>query len=170
MHIIPSSQISEQMYKKEFDVRWSDLDANRHMANSAYQNFMSHTRMAFLIDNDFGQREMVQYETGPVIFNENIFYFKEIHQGKPITVTCEVTGMSENGSMFSFRHNFYDYKGRNVARGLMTGAWMNLKERKITALHPELFEKIKNFPKSKDFKVLEKADMRAQGEFPLDNL
>jgi acyl-CoA thioester hydrolase len=170
MHIIPSSQISEQMYKKEFDVRWSDLDANRHMANSAYQNFMSHTRMAFLIDNDFGHREMVQYETGPVIFNENIFYFKEIHQGKPITVTCEVTGMSENGSMFSFRHNFYDYKGRNVARGLMTGAWMNLKERKITALHSELYEKIKNFPKSEDFKVLEKADMRAHGEFPLDNL
>jgi acyl-CoA thioester hydrolase len=158
------------MYKKEFDVRWSDLDANRHMANSAYQNFMSHTRMAFLIDNDFGQREMAHYETGPVIFNENIFYFKEIHQGKPVTVTCEVTGMSEDGSMFSFRHNFYDDNGRNVSRGLMTGAWMNLKERKITALHPELHEKIKNFPKSEDFKVLEKADMRAHGEVPSDHL
>jgi acyl-CoA thioester hydrolase len=156
------------MYKKEFDVRWSDLDANRHMANSAYQNFMSHTRMAFLIENDFGQREMAQYETGPVIFNENIYYFKEIHQGKPITVSCEVTGMSEDGSLFSFRHNFYDYKGRNVARGLMTGAWMNLRERKITALHAELFDKIKSFPRSTDFRILQKSDMRAHGEFPQD--
>lgn len=157
------------MYKKEFDVRWSDLDANRHMANSAYQNFMSHTRMAFLIDHHFGQREMAQYETGPVIFNENIYYFKEIHQGKPIMVSCEVTGMSEDASLFSFRHNFYDYKGRNVARGLMTGAWMNLRERKITSLHSDLFEKIKNFPKSKDFKILQKADMRSHGEFPEDS-
>ena len=156
------------MYTKEFDVRWSDLDANRHMANSAYQNFMSHTRMAFLIENNFGQREMAQYETGPVIFNENIFYFKEIHQGKPVTVSCEVTGMSEDGSLFSFTHNFYDYKGRNVARGLMTGAWMNLRERKITALHPELHDKIKNFPRSSGFKVLQKADTRSHGQFAQD--
>lgn len=156
------------MYKKEFDVRWSDLDANRHMANSAYQNFMSHTRMAFLIENNFGQLEMARYEIGPVIFNENIYYFKEIHQGKPITVSCEVTGMSEDGSLFSFGHNFYDYKGRNVARGLMTGAWMNLRERKITALHSDLFDKIKGFPKSKDFKILQKSDMRSHGEFPED--
>ncbi|WP_405378124.1 acyl-CoA thioesterase [Nonlabens sp. Asnod3-A02] len=156
------------MYTKGFDVRWSDLDANRHMANSAYQNFMSHTRMAFLIENDFGHREMAQYETGPVIFNENIFYFKEIHQGKPITVSCEVTGMSEDGSLFSFVHNFYDYKGRNVARGLMTGAWMNLRERKITALHPELHDKIKNFPRSADFKILQKSDTRSHGQFAKD--
>ncbi len=36
------------MFVKEFEIRWSDLDANRHMANSAYINFMSHTRMAYL--------------------------------------------------------------------------------------------------------------------------
>ncbi len=156
------------MYIKEFDVRWSDLDANRHMANSAYQNFMSHTRMAFLIENDFGHREMSQYETGPVIFNENIFYFKEIHQGRPIRVSCEVTGMSEDGSLFSFVHNFYDFKGRNVARGLMTGAWMNLRKRKITALHPELLDKIKHFPRSADFKILQKSDTRSHGQFAQD--
>ena len=156
------------MYTKEFEVRWSDLDANRHMANSAYQNFMSHTRMAFLIENDFGQHEMAQYNTGPVIFNENIFYFREILQGHPIKVTCEVTGMSEDGSLFSFRHNFYDQQGRNLARGLMTGAWMNLSERKITALAPELFQRIKSFPRSADFKLLNKQDTRAHGEFPED--
>jgi len=35
------------MYFKEFDIRWSDIDANRHLANSAYTNFMSHTRMGW---------------------------------------------------------------------------------------------------------------------------
>lgn len=156
------------MYVKKFEVRWSDLDANRHMANSAYQNFMSHTRMAFLIENNFGHREMHRFETGPVIFNENIYYFKEIFQGPPITVTCEVTGMSEDGSLFSFRHEFYDHKGRNLARGIMTGAWMNLRERKITPLHKELHERIKNFPRSEDFKIISKKDTRAHGEFPRD--
>jgi acyl-CoA thioester hydrolase len=156
------------MYSKEFDVRWSDLDANRHMANSAYQNFMSHTRMAYLIENDFGHREMEQFQTGPVIFTENIYYFREIRQGHPITVTCELSGMSADGSLFSFRHNFYDHKGRNVARGLMMGAWMNLKERSITSLHKDLLEKITNFHKSADFKEIHKKDTRAHGQFPED--
>lgn len=156
------------MYTKEFDVRWSDLDANRHMSNSAYQNFMSHTRMAFLIDHGFTQREMASYETGPVIFNENVYYFKEIHQGKPVTVTCEVIGMSEDSSLFSFRHNFYDHKGRNLARGLMTGAWMNLRERKITALHEDLIALITSMPRATDFKIITKLDTRLHGEVPVN--
>ena len=39
------------MYKKHFEIRWSDVDANGHLANSAYTNFMSHTRMAFFAEN-----------------------------------------------------------------------------------------------------------------------
>lgn len=156
------------MYSKEFEVRWSDLDANRHMANSAYQNFMSHTRMAYLIENGFGHQEMETYQTGPVIFTENIYYFREIHQGRPVTVTCELTGMSEDGSLFSFRHNFYDDKGRNLARGLMMGAWMNLKERRITSLHKDLLIKLSGFNKSNDFKEINMKETRAHGQFPQD--
>lgn len=154
------------MYTKEFEVRWSDLDANRHMANSAYQNFMSHTRMAYLIENGFGHREMSLYQTGPIIFNENIYYFKEIHQGLPVTVSCELTGMSKDGSLFSFRHDFYNHEGKNLARGLMTGAWMNLKERRITSLHEDLFKKIDSFPKSDDFKELFLKETRSHGQVP----
>lgn len=29
----------EAMYLKEFEIRWNDIDANRHMANSAYISF-----------------------------------------------------------------------------------------------------------------------------------
>ena len=49
------------MNYKEFDVRWNDIDANRHLANSAYLNFMSHTRMGYMIENGVGHKEMVQY-------------------------------------------------------------------------------------------------------------
>ena len=41
------------MYKKQFEIRWSDIDANGHLANSAYTNFMSHARMSFLQNKDF---------------------------------------------------------------------------------------------------------------------
>ena len=37
------------MFFKEFEIRWSDVDSNRHLANSAYINFMAHTRMSLFI-------------------------------------------------------------------------------------------------------------------------
>src|SRR5690625_7097113 len=88
------------MYTKEFEVRWSDLDANRHVANAAYLNFMSHTRMAYLISNGFGHREMVRLNIGPVLFHEHLFYFKEVLPGSRIHVTMELRGLSKNNTFF----------------------------------------------------------------------
>ena len=60
------------MHLKEFEVRWSDVDANRHLANSAYINFMSHTRMAFLWDPGLNQKILVIHQIGPVLFYEHM--------------------------------------------------------------------------------------------------
>jgi len=156
------------MYLKQFDIRWSDLDANRHLANSAYINFMSHTRMAFLIENGLGQRQMAQYDIGPVVFREQIFFFKETFQGQPIQVSFELGGTSEDGTFFEFIHNFYDHKGRHLAQGEMQGGWMNLKTRKLTPLPKSLLPILSNAPKTKNYKTLTRADMRAHGRIPKD--
>ena len=70
------------MYKKEFEIRWSDVDANGHLANSAYVNFMSHTRVGFLNQNGFSLKELVANGLGPVMFSEQIYYFKESFLGQ----------------------------------------------------------------------------------------
>ena len=156
------------MYTKEFDVRWSDLDANRHLANSAYINFMSHTRMSFFIDKGITQKELGRLNIGPIIFYEHIYYFKEVFPGKPIKVSVEVTGLSEDGSLFEFEQNFYDTHGNNIAHCEMMGAWMDLKERKIIAFPEELKYALDDFPKSKTFKILTKADTRKYSKRPVD--
>lgn len=156
------------MYFKEFDIRWSDIDANRHLANSAYVNFMSHTRMGFMIENGLSQREMVTFNIGPVVFHEQLFFFKEAFQGKPITVSFELGGASEDGMFFKFVHNFYDHKGRNLARGSMQGGWIDLTTRKMRGLPEELMPMLTNGPKSSDYKVLTKEDMREHGQTPQD--
>lgn len=156
------------MYYKEFDIRWSDVDANRHLANSAYVNFMSHTRMGYMIENGLGHKEMVEFNIGPVVFQEQLFFFKEAFQGKPIKVSFELGGVSEDGMFFEFRHNFYDYKGRNLARGAMKGAWIDSKTRKTCALPDKLMRLYQAAHKTSDFKVLTKEDMRAHGQLPID--
>jgi len=156
------------MYVKEFDIRWSDLDANRHLANSAYVNFMSHTRMAFFMDNGFGQRELEAHNIGPVAFYEHIYYFQEIFVGKPVKVSLQLKGLSKDGMYFEFIHNFYDDKGRNLASCEMMGGWIDLKERKLVKLPSDLFKNLNNLTHTEDFKVLTKEDSRKFGKRPKD--
>ena len=156
------------MFFKQFEIRWSDLDANRHLANSAYINFMSHTRMAYLGQLGFNQKSMAEHNIGPVVFYEHMYYFKEVFAGKPVKVSLEFKGMSPDGMFFEFQHDFYDSNGKNFARCQMMGAWIDLKERKLIGLPEEFLEAFDRMDKADDFKVLTKADTRKFVQIPKD--
>ncbi len=156
------------MYLKNFEIRWSDVDANRHLANSAYVNFMSHTRVAFFEDHGFSLNNLAKFQISPVIFYEHIYYFKEAFLGTPIRVSLEVTGLSEDGMFFSITHNVYNHKGQNLATCDLMGAWINLETRQLTGLPAEFLAEMAAFPKSEDFKILTKEDTRKFGKKPID--
>ena len=156
------------MYKKQFEIRWSDVDANRHLANSAYVNFMSHTRVAFFDKFNFSLQTLLKHNVSPVIFYEHIFYFKEAFLGTPITVTLEVSGLSEDGMFFKIEHNFYNHKGENLANCEVLGAWIDLKSRALSGLPVDLLTVMDGFPKTKKFKVLTKEDTRKFGKKPVN--
>ena len=73
------------------------MDANRHLANSAYINFMSHTRMGFLMENGFGHGELVKHNLGPVVFYEHIYYFREVFGGRTASADSQYPGPAEKG-------------------------------------------------------------------------
>ena len=152
------------MYTKQFEIRWSDVDANVHLANSAYINFMSHTRMAFFIEHGFSTNTLGDHYIAPVVFYEHIYYFKEAFLGQLIKVSLVVSGLSEDGMFFKFDHNFYNAKGENIAHCVILGAWIDSKARKLTVLPKELLLKANNFPKSENYIVLTKEDTRVKGK------
>lgn len=154
------------MYLKEFEIRWSDVDANRHLANSAYLNYMSHTRMAFLFELGFDQKSLAREQIGPVVFYEHMYYFKEAFPGMPIKVSMEVMGMSEDGKFFEFHHNFYNHKGENFAHCEMMGAWMDLKTRKLIGLTNDFLKSFSGVEKAEGFRVLTKEDTRRFAKAP----
>ncbi|UNY99470.1 thioesterase family protein [Zhouia spongiae] len=156
------------MYIKEFEIRWNDVDANRHLANQAYIAYAAHTRMSFLIENGFDQHLLQKHDIGPVVFYEHIYYFREVFPGKPVKVSLELSGLSEDGMFFEFRHNFYDYKGRNFASCEMMGGWIDLKTRKLIGLEQELQTMFEGVRKPEDFKVLTKEDTRRFKKKPMD--
>lgn len=156
------------MYIKQFEIRWSDIDANRHMRNSAFIDYMSHVRMCFLMENGMDQKHLEQYDLGPVAFYEQMYYFREFLPGKPVFVSLQLKGLSDDGMYFEFRHNFYDENGKNCARCEMLGGWINLKERRLAALPKVILKNFETLEKTDDFKILTKEDTRKHGQIPKD--
>lgn len=156
------------MYTKQFEIRWDDVDANRHLRNSAYADYMSHTRMSYFESMGFGQKMLLKLNMGPVALYEHMYYFKEVFPGKPITVSLELKGISEDGVFFSFIHNFYNNDGKNIARCEMLGAWIDMQTRKLTSPPPELWKFLETIDKTSDFKFITKEDTRRFGQVPVD--
>jgi len=128
------------MFFEEFKVRWSDIDANRHLGNSSYFNFCSQTRMSFLNQHKIGIIQLVKWNIGPVVLSEQIFYFKEILPDQTIYVSLELDGISKDGTIFSSIHKFYDASGIHYATAKVFGVWIDLKLRKKTIPPTELID------------------------------
>lgn len=156
------------MFLKEIDIRWSDMDANRHLANKTYIEYAAHARMGFLSSQGITPLVLAKYNFGPIAFSESIYFFKEVFVGKPIKVSLELSAASRDWMFFEFTQNFYDYKGKNFAHYQMMGSWIDLKTRKLTALPEELKPLAEKIERSSNFRVLTKEDTRKHGKKPID--
>ena len=111
---------------------------------------------------------MAAHNIGPVVFYEHMYYFKEVFPGKPIRVSLQLKGISEDRTYFEFVHNFYDANGKNFATCEMMGAWIDLKQRKLCPLPEALFKPFTLAERSNDFKYITKEDTRRFGKKPKD--
>lgn len=154
------------MYVKSFEIRWNDLDANGHLGNSSYVEYMSHTRMSFFTEYGFGMDFMYTQGLGPIVLHEHLYYFKEFLHMDTVFVTLEVSGITENAQFVSIVHNFYNNQGDHMAHAEMLFSFINLKTRKLGTIPEEAKNRINLFPKSDDFKILTKEDTRKFGKRP----
>lgn len=150
------------MYYKKFEVRWSDLDPNAHLANSAYLNFMSHTRTSYLNAKGFTPHVFIGLNCGPILLSERITYFKEFLPGDVLFVGMALSGVSENDRYYEFEHRFYDRAGENRSFGRAQGSWLDLRKRRLTVPPEDLMGVIRNIPRSADFRILKRTELRDQ--------
>jgi acyl-CoA thioester hydrolase len=147
-------------YFAETRIRWSDLDANRHLANASYMNFTSYARMDYLRHLGIHMRDLMKWNLGPAVLREEFSFFKEGYDNEDIIITVEVTGMSKQGEMFEFTHNLYKKKdGTHMAYSRVLGVWFSMDQRKITPPPTEMLEKFQKVV-AQDAKVLSLADLK----------
>lgn len=133
------------LYHHKFEVRWNDLDANRHLANASYVEYCAQTRMAFMAKHRMGLRELNRWGIGPVILHERYSFFKEILMDTEVIVTLEIDGFSEDGSIYRFLHKFYLPDGTHCATAEAMGVWIDMMLRKSTTPPDDILEVLQQF-------------------------
>lgn len=142
-------------------VRWSDLDANMHLANSSYMNFTSFARIAFLRECGIKLSDLAKYKIGPAVLREEFSFFREAHEGQEVMISVKVSGNSVNGEIFEFEHNLYDKKnGTHLAYSRVFGVWFSMTERKKMAPPAEMHAKIMSNVNQEKCRVLSYSDLK----------
>ena len=135
-------------------IGWAMLDANGHMANTAYLDVAVDCRMSYFNSKGFGPIEMARQRIGPVIRKDEIEYFRELHMLQTVRVTLELAGMSGDGSRFKLVNEIFRPDGERAARIVTTGGWFDLKARALIAPPAALFDPLSALPRTTGFEVL----------------
>ena len=120
-------------YYHKFEVRWSDIDANRCLANAAYADYCTQTRMGFMNKHKMGLSQLNRWGIAPVILHEEVFFFQEIYADQEVYVSLELAGLSEDAGIYKFIHRFYLADGSHCATVAVLGVWIDSMIRKMTS-------------------------------------
>lgn len=136
-----------QKFERTIEVRWSDVDQNRHVRHSAYYDYGAHARIKFFEANGFTSAQMGKLNIGPIIFKEECSFIRELGPGETLTVNVLNGGVSEDGARWTLHHEIFNSKGEKSAHITLKGAWMDLAKRKLTLPPAEVKALIPVLPK-----------------------
>ena len=153
-------------FEVRFAIRWADLDANRHVRNTVFSEFATHTRFRLLEARGFPQERFESLRFGPVMFREEIRYRRELVFGDEATVGVIAAGLSEDGSQWRVHQEVTRADGKQAAVLRIDGAWIDLASRRLIAPPPDLLDLLRGLPRTDDFEVL-RSVLRAAADTPL---
>lgn len=135
-------------------VRWADIDANRHLRHSVYYDYGASMRMNVLSAGGLTTKKLEEFMIGPVLFREEAVFKREILFEDKITLNVELVKSTEDYGRWSLRHHFY--KGEDVVAAILTvdGAWIDLSKRKLAVPNEFVRHIFESFPKAADFEFI----------------
>jgi len=141
-------------FKVTFPTRWADFDPNNHMRHTAYNDYAAESRVRLFNNYGLSIKEFNKLNIGPVLFQENTNFLKEIGIGEDITVMILLKGVSEKGERFKFLHKIYNGDGKLSADIEIFGAWMDLSLRKLTTPPHIILDVVEKMTKTEDFEFI----------------
>lgn len=141
-------------FTMSFPVRWADLDPARHLRHSAYNDYGTHVRFAYLDRHGFGTEAFERLDFLPVILREEVRFLREVLQGDTITLDMRLTAASPRLTRFRLAHDVTRGDGVLAATIEVDGGWMDLTHRKLIAPPAELAALMRRLQPEEGFEEL----------------
>jgi len=138
-------------FKSRIQIRWSDLDPNVHLRHSVYYDWGAMARIEFFYKHGLTAQKMHSLNIGPILFREECVFKKEIHYGNDVYLTLRTTKARRDYSRWTIVHDIIKNDGVVAATLTVDGAWLNIVERKLAEVPPEVMTVLEKAPKSEDF-------------------
>ncbi len=142
------------MYEKRVYAGWGDMDFNSHMRNTAFLDKSADVRMMFFAENGFPIEEFHRQRFGPVIRRDELEYFREIGLMQEMRVRLMSGGLSDDGSRFIVRNEFWREDGELAATVTSHGGWLDQVKRKLVAPPDGLLAALQSLDRADSYQEL----------------
>jgi acyl-CoA thioester hydrolase len=141
-------------FRKSFIVRWTDMDFNNHMRNTAYLDLAVEVRMMLFNERGLSMRELERMRIGPVVMRDEVEYFRELRLLETVNVTLSLAGLSSDASRMRLRNEFFREGERLVARITSTGGWLDLNARMLIRPPEKVVLLLRSLARAEDYQEL----------------
>lgn len=143
-----------EAYSMPYEVRWTDIDANRHVRYSAYIDATAELRYRFFAQHNLPPEAFDNLGMGPVYTSLTANFFREVRLGETLTITYLLTGLSPLGFRWKVQHDFLKANGKKAVTVFLEGTILNLTTREPSAPTPEIMAVFQQIPRSAGFEIL----------------
>jgi len=141
-------------YSKTYEVRWSDIDANRHVNYAAYIDAAGDLRYRFFAEHGYPPEKFEQLGMGPIYTAIHAQFLREVRMGETITITYALTGLSAQGGRWKVHHDILKSNGKKAVMIDLEGMILDLSTRKPVPPTPDLLQIFLLIPRNAAFQVL----------------
>ncbi len=141
-------------YRRHYRVAWADLDANGHMANTAFLDYAVETRLGCFAERGFTAGDFAAAGFGPVVQRDVVHYYKELRFQEEFSVTFQLAGFSEDRQRMRVYNEFFRHDGALAATVRSDGVWFDLNERRPRRPPEPLIHLLETMERTDDFALL----------------
>lgn len=132
-------------------IRWSDIDQNRHLRHSAYYDFGAMARVTYFSRQGLTNARLEEFKVGPILFREEALFKREIKFEDRITIDLVMVKSLPDFSRWSIRHLLRKEDTTLAAVLNLDGAWIDLEKRKLTTPNETIQQIFLAFPRAEEF-------------------
>lgn len=151
------------MRLKKYNFRWSDMDANMHIKNTAYNEIFTQDRLNWLAEIGYAMDRFKELGIGPMIIHEHMYYIKEVRYQLPVYLNLYLKGNSENSRFVELAQHLYNSDGDLSCYLNLTLSWVDIRARKLVAPPEDMIQKLGELEKTEDYKIIDSSALKVAG-------